>query len=187
MIDSRESIILKRGSTEFKIGGAQAADVVRGVFAATADGGATADEICALFAAPNRPAIADLVQQLAARRLLVSADEAECAVPESSLEVFYWHFGEPAQAIDARLSSKCLVIVGVNAIARQLAASLTAAGQQNLAVVDYPFLRNLRLFDATGSLAAPQWPASLPTPLPYEQWVQSLKPEALDCLIEWKR
>ena len=74
MIDSRESIILKRGSTEFKIGGAQAADVVRGVFAATADGGATADEICALFAAPNRPAIADLVQQLAARRLLVSAD-----------------------------------------------------------------------------------------------------------------
>jgi len=79
------------------------------------------------------------------------------------------------------------VIVGVNAIARQLAASLTAAGQQNLAVVDYPFLRNLRLFDATGSLAAPQWPAPLPTPLPYEKWLQRLKPEALDCLIEWKR
>ena len=185
LIETGDGVILKRGRIEIQIGGDRAAEIVSLVLAATAEDRATPEEIAKAFAAPDRPAVIYLVEQLAARRILVPAD-----IPpppgeawESNLEVFYWHFGASAEQVTERLNAQRLVILGVNGISRQLAASLLASGVKAVEVVDYPLLRNLRFFSAGGELQADQWPALLPQPRAYGEWANGPGPEALDCLI----
>lgn len=182
VIDTDDGAILKRGCTELKIGGPGAAEIVRKVLAATSHGGATQSEICGLFVPPAAPLVRQLIEQLLARHLLTPVDEAESAAEEAEnpLDIFYWHFGEKAAQVAGRLNRQALAILGVNCISRQLAASLTASGVENVRVWDHPRLRNLRFFDEAGSLKAGPWPASLRPP---EEWKDDLDPDSLGCLI----
>ena len=182
VIETDDGAIVKRGCTELKIGGEGAAEAVRKVLAATSNGGATCTEICRLFAPTAAPLVRQLIEQLLARHLLAPVEETEAAVqePESSLDVFYWHFGIKAAQVAERLKKQPLVILGVNCISRQLAASLTTSGVENFRILDHPRLRNRRLFDKVGTLKTDQWPASVRPP---QEWNDGIDPESLGCLI----
>jgi bacteriocin biosynthesis cyclodehydratase domain-containing protein len=179
-----DGVLLVRGTTEFKVGGPRAAEAVQVVMEATAGDGAHRDEIREQFAEPDRPAIDELIEGLLSRGFLI-ADGAHPppADVESSLDVFYWHFGQTAATVAERLNQHRLVIVGVNCISRQLAAALTATGVTSAAVVDYPLLRNVRLFDDEDRLLAPHWPPDLPRPVEYEAWTASLETGPIECVI----
>jgi bacteriocin biosynthesis cyclodehydratase domain-containing protein len=184
-IETPDGIVLKRGRVEVEIAGEGAAEVVQAVLATAAERPVTREEICDRFAAPDRPAVEQLVRQLEARRLLVPADADEPAPgePEEPLEIFYWHFGERQARVDERLNERSLAIVGVNHVSRQLVASLAAAGVDKYDVIDYPLLCNLRLFGDRGALSGDEWPPAAKTPLNYSDWVETLDPDALGCLV----
>ncbi|HLG16592.1 MAG TPA: TOMM precursor leader peptide-binding protein [Blastocatellia bacterium] len=184
LIETGDGVILKRGRVEIKISGEGALESVQVLLEAAADQPATEEEICALYAEPERAAVARLIHELLDRGLLVPAETlaAEIEVPESSLDVFYWHFGARSGEVRQRLSAVQLVIVGVNSISRQLAGSLRASDLERVSVVDYPLLRNLRLFDDEGALRADQWPLDL-EPLEYRDWLAGLDGASWDCLV----
>jgi molybdopterin-synthase adenylyltransferase len=185
LIEVDGGVVLKRGCLEIKIGGEGATRAVQLVLAATAHKGVTREEIYELFPPPRRPAVRHLLEQLVSRRILVPSDGMDPAIEsrESSLEVFYWHFGEPAAQVSARLDDRQIVIFGVNGISRQLDASLSASGLRNFRVVDEPRLRNLRLFDDAGQLLAEGWPLFSKPPLALEEWVKETDLQSLDCLV----
>jgi molybdopterin-synthase adenylyltransferase len=184
LIETNDGVILKRGRAEIKIGGKRAAEVVQVVLTTAADGGATLDEICELFAGPDRPAVDYLVRQLEARRILVPTDGvSQSKILEGSLDIFYWQLGEHAELTPERMNSQRVVIMGVNCISRQLAASLAASGMNTVDVINYPLLCNLRLFDDNGKLPADEWPPSLKPPLDYAEWVDRMDPATFNCLV----
>ena len=154
VIDTEDGVILKRGCTELKIGGEGAAEALRKVLAATANGGATETEICKLFLPSAVPLVRQLIEQLLARHFLAPVEETESAAGEreSAIDIFYWHFHAKAAQVAERLSRQSLAILGVNCISRQLAAALAASGVDNFKIVDDPRLRNLRFFDEAGML-----------------------------------
>ncbi|HXG22622.1 MAG TPA: TOMM precursor leader peptide-binding protein [Methylomirabilota bacterium] len=179
-----DGVVLTRGCVQVKIGGEQAVEIVQAVLALASGDGATKEQICEFFAAPDRPAVADLIDQLAARRMLVPAESAPLAedAVESNLEIFYWHFGKTEQAVVETLEKQRIAIVGVNAISRQLVASLGASGVREVEVIDYPLLRNARFF-ANGALRAEAWPSTIRTPIAYERWTETLSARSLSCLV----
>jgi len=185
LIETHNGVILRRGRTQISIVGAHAAEVVKTMLTATMEDGASRSEVCELFAAPDRPLIESLVRRLEAHRILVPVDSvgAEPQDPESSLEIFYWHFDKQLQQVAASLNDHRLVIIGVNCVARQLAASLIASGMENFEVVDYPLLCNLRLFDDYGQLSPEQWTVTAKLPVEYAAWTKSLESESYDCLV----
>jgi bacteriocin biosynthesis cyclodehydratase domain-containing protein len=181
IIETCDGVILKRGCTEFKIAGEGAAEAVKKILAVAGNGGTTREEILELFDPDAEPIIKRLSEQLLVRRLLVPCEEEDLPEdPESSLDIFYWHFGEKTTRVTERLNKRSLAILGVNCISRQLAVSLAASNVENFQVLDHPGLRNLRLFDDTGRLKADQWPASLKAP---QGWADGLDPQSFDCLI----
>jgi len=99
VIENDEGLILKRGCTEVMIGGEQGKEVVLAMLDLFANGDLTEEELASAFAAPDRPSIVYLLEQLQARRLLIPAESAPAAdgQAESPLDVFYWQFGVRAE------------------------------------------------------------------------------------------
>jgi hypothetical protein len=167
VVAAQDGVVLVRGCTELQISGERAVETIKVVLSAAGGEGATRREICDIFAAPDRPRVAELVDELAKRRLLVPAQSWPSSLAErreSPLEVFYWHFGARAEEVGEKLNGLRIVIVGVNVITRQLAVSLGAAGVNGAELVDYHLLRNLRLFDGSGGLRPEEWPAWIRPP-----------------------
>lgn len=175
-------VVLKRGRTEVKIRGEGAAEAVQRLLGATAGEGRTRSELLALSPEPEQPLLASLLDHLARRRLLAPAPETPSA-EENAADIFYWHFGQERAEVTGRLADRRLLVLGVNRISRQLAASLAACGAGSVTVLDDPLLRNLELFDDAGGLRPGAWPAELPPPSPYRGDAESLDPEGVDCLV----
>jgi len=186
LIASDQSLILKRGRTEIKIDGEGAEEVVALIIEATSGASATLEEIFQQFAAPHRPTVQRLIEHLLDRRILVSA-EVEAApvdIPESGLDIFHWHFGLRTEQVNERLNNQHIAIVGVNGISRQLVTALATAGVEDITVVDYPLLRNVRLFHDDGAVRAPEWPASAQHLIKnYEVWTEKVDLDELNCLV----
>jgi len=181
VIETGEGVILKRGCTEFKISGAGAAEAVKKILARAGTGGATREDIRNLFEPDAGPIIERLSEQLLNRRLLVPCEEAGSSdAPESSLDIFYWNFGETTSRVTERLNRRSLVILGVNGISRQMAVSFAESNVEHVRVLDHPNLRNLRFFDGAGRVKSDQWPASVKAP---QDWSDGLDPRSFDCLI----
>ncbi len=157
-IETANGVILKRGCVEFMVSGDRAVETIQAVFEAMANGGATIEEISEQFAAPDRPAVARLIEEIETRRFVVPAG-TEIVAPEteSHLDVFYWHFGLSTAEINRRLNTVRVAIVGINHVSRQLAGSLAAAGMTNFEIIDDELHRNLSLFDGAGKLRASEW------------------------------
>jgi bacteriocin biosynthesis cyclodehydratase domain-containing protein len=185
IIEREGGIILKRGCTEFRIDGPEAIQVLQALLEVVGDGGATREQVCACFPPLYRPAVEELVQQLVVRHILVSVDEVQAVPtePEGPLEVFYWNFGFRAEDVTARLNSRQIVIIGVNCVSRQLVAALGAAAVTNMIVVDYPLLRNVRLFDHHGRLISEKWPEASIPPMAHSEWTKTHQTASLHCLI----
>jgi molybdopterin-synthase adenylyltransferase len=181
-IELPDGVLLVRGCTEVKISGEGAAEALQIVLTATAGEGMTREELLGLFGALDRPGVEQLVEILAARRLLVRADAFAVPPPngETGQEVFYWEFGERAEAVVGRLDKSRIAILGVNCISGQLARALAQCGFASVTVVDFPLLRNQRLFREE-TLAASEW--SGPPPLPLDVWEAQIEEERPACLV----
>lgn len=175
-----DGVLLVRGCTEFHVGGEQAAEIVQAVFAAAAGEGASAAEIVELFAAPDRPAVGELIHALVLKRLLVPADSAPPPPPdgESPQDVFYWEFGGRADHVAAKLETLRVAVLGVNYISSRLVTALNACGFKSVSLVDFELLRNQRLYP--GDRLSAQWEG--PPPMPYEQWRKQAQGK-LDCVV----
>ena len=142
IVRTAEGVVLKRAATEIAIIGEGAAALVEALVAAAASG-ATRDEICEQFPAPEQPFVAELVDQLVASRLLQEArGSGEPSVREDHLDLLYWQLGASAREVTERLDRAGIVLVGANQITRQLARSLRATGVSALRVVDDGRLRD---------------------------------------------
>lgn len=146
-----DGVYVVRGPTVFKVGGQGAAEVLEALFSAIGPEGATPSSIAALFAAPHRPAILTLIDQLRARRILVPAspsspDPTLEPEAESEQDIFYWSFGTTVKEVHNRLSEVRVAVLGVNAISERLFPALQAAGFSDTTLVDVPLLRNVRQF-----------------------------------------
>jgi molybdopterin-synthase adenylyltransferase len=185
LVDLPDGIIVKRGCTEFKISGSEARAVLEAILAAGAGEGATCEEICELFPLYARATVASLVEQLSFRRILVNRDQTASIKDEieDSIDIFHWHFGKETQSIVNKLNSYRFAILGVTCITRQFVSALAELKLSNFEVIDYPLLRNLRLFGDAGTIEADHWPLALKSPLTYEQWEENLETIPYDCVI----
>ena len=185
LVETPDAVILKRGCTEVRIEGEGVKGAVERLLVAFSGSGATEDDVAALFAPADRPAVESLIKQMAARRLLVpegspgSAENTE----ESRLDVFYWHFNTNASDVARGLGTRRIRIVGVNSITQRLLASLPDAAMTDVEVIDYPPLRNITFFDpATGELAN-AWNSPARPPLNAVQARERLDAEPPDCIV----
>jgi thiazole/oxazole-forming peptide maturase SagC family component len=175
---------VKRGSTEFQIEGERAAEVVHIVLAAAENGELTSDEIEALFAGCDRPAVRVLVQQLRQRNIIVDRGEYPSGASlETPIDIFYWHFGRQAVEVIDRLNSWKIAVLGVNGISQQLAGALHRSGVTNVDVVDVRLLRNVRLFDNDDDLNVRSWPIANKIPLRYSEWREVIESELPHCIV----
>lgn len=182
LLDLADGLLVKRGCTEFKVSGGEARPVLERILIAAGDEGATREQLCGLFPASAHSIIAELIEQLRSRQILVNDDGGDHRTGdvETNLDIFYWHFGQQSQAIVSKLASRHFAVFGITCIARQLANSLSTLNLQKFDIIDDPSLRNLRLFDESGRLKPEQWPSPLKLPQPYEKWMES---PSFDCLI----
>ncbi len=147
--------------------------------------GLTREEIFNQFSPDDRQAVEHLIDMLLARRLLVPSEVTEPSpnIPESSLDIFYWHFGVSTDQVTTRLNSRNLVIIGVNSISRRLISSLTDVGVENFQVVDDPCMRNPDLFDDEGNLLEARWSPNLSEPMELREWEDHIEPASVNCII----
>jgi len=182
IIVAEKAVILVRGVAEIRISGARAIEVVPQLLDAAAGKGATRDEIIERFAAPDREEVGKLVDELFKRSILVGGrEEPPTSDVESSLEVFYWHFGQTVRATVDKLNGQSFVLMGVNTISRQIASALDSLGAARIQVVDFHILRNLRLYGDAGNLLPDEWVG--PAPITYDAWVEGLDTEGIGCLV----
>lgn len=186
IIEIDGGVILVRGCTEIKVMGEGAVEAVQHVWSCADEAPATIGEIAAKVAEPAREGITDLARKLVERRILVPADDKAAdagAGEESSLDIFFWHFGLTGAEAAARLTEKDVAILGVNSISQRMCESLRLAGHESLRVVDFALLRNQRLFGAAQEADLSAWPAACPPPIPYRTWLDEHEPKELDCLV----
>jgi bacteriocin biosynthesis cyclodehydratase domain-containing protein len=175
-------VILVRGVTELCISGERGAEVVHAVLAAASGEGVTRRDLVEQFAATDREMVGKLVDELVSRSILMRAGaQPKPDSIESGFDVFYWHFGQTARATLDRMSEKPIVLMGVNAISRQIALSLRSLGVERVQVVDFHTHRNLRMHDSAGNLKADEWPTV--APLAYDTWAEGLENQEFACLV----
>ena len=185
IIELKDGILLKRGCTEFKVSGDGAKEMVARVLILAFKDGVTREEISNQFNSNERDAAADLIEDLLTRRFLVPSELAEPSqqIPETSLDIFYWHFGVSGDEVTQRLNRRNLIIMGVNSISRRLVSSLADLGVENFQVVDDPWMRNPRLFDEGGNLLEAKWPQNLSKPVKLSVWENQIDPTSVNCII----
>jgi thiazole/oxazole-forming peptide maturase SagC family component len=183
IIDLENGVVVVRGCTEFKVIGNYASEAIRSIWAIASEG-ASKEDILSYFSAPDHETIINLIDKLIEKHILVSYAEKNLSsnTIESNMEIFYWHFGEQEKTATARLNEKVFVILGVNAISRQLAVSLKSAGLSKFSVIDYKASRNQRMF-LDDKLKTEEWPDTLAQPEDYSSWTQSQPANDIDCII----
>jgi bacteriocin biosynthesis cyclodehydratase domain-containing protein len=133
-----------------------------------------------------RPAVNQLIEALEARRFLTDASASRPDVPregEEPLDVFYWHFGKRPGDIGRTFASARVAVLGVNCVSRQLVSALEQAGVDAIEVIDYPLLGNARMFGEDGHVLSEHWPAALPRPRSYHEWLDATRGGGIGCLV----
>jgi bacteriocin biosynthesis cyclodehydratase domain-containing protein len=165
VIDLESGIVLKRGCTEVRVDGENAALVIQLLCEQLDSGrGATREQLQEPFAPGDRAAVGDLVDFLHERRLLIQAGDAEPPGVERSVDVFHWHFGLTTERVATKVTQRGIAVVGLNRITRALTGTLVEAGTGDVRVIDHPVLRNAALFPD----GAAAWPDSLPEPMRFD-------------------
>jgi len=181
LLSTERGVVLVRGVAEIFVAGDRATELVPALLAAVPDEGATRTDLIQRFAAPDREEVGKLVDELVRRSILapVTAQFRPSSI-ESNLDVFYWHFGQAARTTVDKMSAKPIVLMGVNTISRRIAQSLRSMGVKSVQVVDFPILRNLRLYDDDGNVLADEWPMT--APLSYESRSERVETQGLACI-----
>lgn len=185
VVDHPEGVVLKRGCTEFKVMGKEARSVVNAILAAFTSEARTIEEGCGLFPADCRAAVEQLVKKFVERRILIGASETPAApgALESHLDIFYWDLGTDRASVGVRLNEKRLAIIGVNYISQRLVRALGASEVREIAIVDFPVLRNQRLWADAESPCPVEEFAARGGVLSYEQWAAGLEENGLPDVV----
>jgi len=180
----KDGLLLKRGCTEIKVP-EDSIEIVAHILNLAEEKGVTREEISNQFGTDKRQTAESLIDLLLARGLLVPSEltESTLKVPESSLDIFYWHFGASADQVTTRLNSQKFVIMGVNNISRRLVSTLTDLEVENFQVVDDPWMRNPALFDDGGNLLEARWSPNLIEPVKLSVWENQIDPASVNCMI----
>jgi bacteriocin biosynthesis cyclodehydratase domain-containing protein len=184
ILDTSSGVIIKRGITEVKISGDGALDCLHFLLRVLTKVAHTKQQLCELFAAPNRSAVSQLIEHLQKRRIIVPDGSPLIPdyFPETSIDIFHWEFGQTTRSVNSRLDDRRFILLGINEISRELARILTSSGVQRFEVVDDHRLRNHHMFDEQGNLIEKVWSISKPPiyglDLPDSSW---LKRD--DCLV----
>jgi bacteriocin biosynthesis cyclodehydratase domain-containing protein len=179
VVDGEEGVILKRGALEMCVQGERALDVVR-IVLELARSGATRDQLREPFLAVERPAVDSLLDRLVERRILVTGTGEPDDRGETPESIFYWELDEDIQEVKARLAQARLAIIGVNEVALELTRSLRRSGFEQCTVVDYPILRNLRLYRNADTVSK-EWSEAAPVAL--EAWQREASRDSIDCVV----
>ncbi len=184
IIRLKDGILLKRGCTEIKVPHGSI-EIVARVLTLADQNGVTREEISNQFGPDERQEAENLIDLLLARHLLVPSEhtEPDPKISESSLDIFYWHFGVSADQVTTRLNSRRFVIIGVNNISRRLVSALADLGVENFQVVDDPCMRNPALFDEGGNLLEARWSPNLSEPVKLNVWEKQMDPASVNCII----
>ncbi len=185
LVEFRDGVILKRGSTEFRVKGEGSIAAIQQVLWMTTTTQSTSQEICEKFSHPQRPIVQNLIDQLRTRNILVPSDDVrgQATILESHQDIFYWNFSESHQTVSKKIDDQEIVILGVNFISRQLVASFLDSGVTKIKVVDFPLLRNLRLFDEQGELNYKHWENITVKPQDYHQWIKGHSRQKHSCIV----
>ncbi|NBB84497.1 MAG: hypothetical protein GVY28_13985, partial [Alphaproteobacteria bacterium] len=173
VIEVDDGVLLARGSTQVRLTGRGAFDVVADVLTALQPPGRPRSELLAAAAGPERAKLGQLLDLLVARRLVVPSEGAPpLADPgaDAAEDVFFWDFGLAAADVRARFAERRVHVAGVNRLGVALAEALGRAGFTDLALIDAPLLRNLALFDDAGALRPGALPADAPAPIEETAW-----------------
>jgi molybdopterin-synthase adenylyltransferase len=184
LIEIDGGVLVVRGATEIKVLGDASVGVVTKVLSIASGEPVTPDAIGEEFAKVDRPAVAELVERLVERRILVDAS----SVPppegvETSEEIFYWHFGLTQHEASGLLTGQELVVIGLNAISSQFVSAMTSSGAENLSVVDFGLARNQRMFGSDPAPRLDLWPSDNPMPVEYRTWLDNHDEDALGCIV----
>lgn len=184
LIHADGGVVIKRGCTEVKIMGEGAGEIVNSIWAMISAEGAKKSEILEPFAETDREILGDILDKLIIRQILVpdSDDVKSAGERESSLDIFYWHYGSTENKVGNTLSEKQIIIFGVNSISRRLASSLGESGFEKISVVDFPSLRNLEMFGDEPT-QSDNWPNTLPKIVDYADWLASADTDEMDCVV----
>jgi len=172
--------ILKRGRTEIEFGTKAATQAIQMIMNATGKQGMIVQDICMLFPAKSVRHIKKLLAQLGDWRIMVPDNSDSNKLAESNLDIFYWEVQKEETSAIEELNKRHIVILGVNFITRQLAVGFRSSGMERFTVIDYPDLRNQRLFERSGKLRRDLWLDLLPVPV---QWNGDLEAKSVDCLV----
>jgi bacteriocin biosynthesis cyclodehydratase domain-containing protein len=185
IIRLEDGILLKRGCTEVKVRDDGSIGMVARVLTLAGQNGVTREEISNQFSPDEHHAAENLIDLLLAGHLLVPSELTEpgLKIPESPLDIFYWHFGVSADQATTRMNSQKLVVIGVNSISRRLVSSLTDSGVENYQVIDDPWMRNPDLFDDGGNLLEARWSPNLSEPVKLNVWEKQVDPSSVNCII----
>ena len=188
VLDTPSGVIVKRGRGELLAQGPQARELVMVILRAGAGAGFVLDELLESMPASVRPAVGELIEALAVRRMLVAGDGQtdRTAGSETPLDVFHWSFGATTAAVSDRLDAAPIAVLGLNSISRQLAVSLARGGAGRVEIVDYALLRSLREFGEAEEPELERWPDELAEPVAYADWAARVgdpDAEPLGCLV----
>ena len=169
-------VILRRGSSQIKVEGERAAEVIEQIFK-MAQQGTQLEAIISQFPESYRPEVTSLLDFLIARHFLVPCGNgaAPSESAEKPLEIFYWHFDPLVETVSTRIRATKLAIIGVNALARELFVALTKSNFGSVEVVDHPDLRDRAV--------ASQWIDDAIQPIPYDRWHQTSSWKSIQCMI----
>ena len=129
-----EQVVFKRGPHELLVSGPAAAELAPGVLERL-DGSRSLEEIVAEFPNDQRDDVLELLQALAARRLVGEPDGDRSA--DARQAEFYWHFGV---APGERLALARVLLVGANDLTAELARALGQLHVEAVRVVGAPAL-----------------------------------------------
>ncbi len=187
IIELKDGVLLKRGSTELKVTGDSAKGIVVRVLTVASKDGATREEISQQFSSDERDTAEDLIEQLLARHLLVPGEQSEPSLNfhETQPEINYllWPFGFSADPRSEQFNKQTLVIVGVNSISRRLVSCLAELKIENVQLIDDPCMRNPDLFDDKGNLQETRWGPNSTKPVNFSVWKNQTDPNSVNCLI----
>ncbi len=152
IIESTSSIQLVRGANRFIIREERGSTIVRLILALSAEG-ITLNELIAEFAEPDKEIVSLLIEALIERRLAYFADQATATYGmESPEDIFVWHFNKSRQDFNTNINQARIILVGINLLSITLFEILSSSGFNQIAFIDDPLLRNIRLFDELGQI-----------------------------------
>ena len=184
LVEIPNGILIKRGCTEFQVVGERAPEVVQVVLTAAESGEVTRAGIEALFAACDRPAVGELIQQLWQRNVIVDGGNHPVGtLRETASDIFYWHFDRHGTKVNNRLNTLKLAVLGINYISQRLLAALNASGVAKVDLVNVTLLRNMQFFNENNGLCVDSFAGANYTALSCSEWRQKVTSIAPDCIV----